>query len=95
MVRPRGLDKAAKPLQSQTEKPAGNPTKKVRVKCGLPHWAVMQQGLNKKTLEIYFRGDICEIHAADFLNFAAEKTAKKWYAHGGCLPVFIKLEKSL
>ena len=71
------------------------PNKKVRVKCGLPHWAVMQQGLNKKTLEIYFRGDICEIHAADFLNFAAEKTAKKWYAHGGCLPVFIKLEKSL
>ena len=29
------------------EKPAGL-NKKVRVKCGLPHWAVMQQGLHKK-----------------------------------------------
>ena len=77
MVRPRGLDKAAKPLQSQTEKPAGNPTKKVRVKCGLPHWAVMQQGLHKKPLEIYFRGDICEIHAADFFELCCRKKAKK------------------
>jgi len=28
MVRPRGLDKAAEPLPSQPEHPAGNPTKK-------------------------------------------------------------------
>ena len=34
MVRPRGLDKAAEPLQSQPVYPAGNTLKKVRVKGG-------------------------------------------------------------
>ena len=85
MVRPRGLDKAAKPLQSQTEKPAGNPTKSPR-KMRFAALGSHATGIAQKPLEIYFRGDICEIHAADFLNFAAGKKAKKMVRPRGLEP---------
>jgi hypothetical protein len=50
MVRPRGLDKAAEPLQSQPEDPAGNPPKKSprEKRIIYPLFAAKRQELHKK-----------------------------------------------
>ena len=86
MVRPRGLDKAAKPLQSQTEKPVGNPTKKVRVKCDLPHWAVMQQGLHKKTPRNLFQRGYLWNPCSGLFELCCRKKGKKMVRPRGLEP---------